>query len=75
MRALLKKERKGAIRELRKDAQFLADEREQRRVAEDVAYKKKIDKIMGGMQDERSEQKQLERAKSAIRKRAGKRSA
>lgn len=74
MRALLKKERKGAIRELRKDAQFLADEREQRRVAEDVAYKKKIDKIMGGMQDERSEQKQLERAKSAIRKRAGKRS-
>jgi len=27
------------------------------------------------MQDERSEQKQLERAKSAIRKRAGKRSA
>lgn len=74
MRALLKKERKGAIRELRKDAQFLADEREQRRVAEDVAYKKKIDKILGGMQDERSEQKQLERAKSAIRKRAGKRS-
>ena len=73
MRALLKKERKGAIRELRKDAQFIAEEREQRRVEEDAAYKKKIDKIVGGMQEERSEQKQLERAKALLKKRAGKR--
>jgi len=73
MRALVKKERKGAIRELRKDAQFIAEEREQRRIEEDVAYKKKIDKIVGGIQEERSEQKQLERAKSLLKKRAGKR--
>ncbi|WFD23194.1 nucleolar complex protein 14 [Malassezia equina] len=73
MRALVKKERKGAIRELRKDAQFIAEEREQRRVEEDAAYKKKIDKIVGGIQEERSEQKQLERAKSVLKKRAGKR--
>lgn len=73
MRALVKKERKGAIRELRKDAQFLAEEREQRRIEEDAAYKKKIDKIVGGIQEERSEQKQLERAKSLLKKRAGKR--
>ena len=73
MRALVKKERKGAIRELRKDAQFIAEEREQRRVEEDATYKKKIDKIVGGIQEERSEQKQLERAKSLLKKRAGKR--
>lgn len=69
---MLKKERKGAIRELRKDAQFLAEERDQRRVAEDTAYKKKMDKIVGGIQEERSEQKQLDRAKALIKKRAGK---
>ena len=72
LRAMLKKERKGAIRELRKDAQFLAEERDQRRVAEDTAYKKKMDKIVGGIQEERSEQKQLDRAKALIKKRAGK---
>ena len=69
---MLKKERKGAIRELRKDAQFLAEERDQRRVAEDTADKKKMDKIVGGIQEERSEQKQLDRAKALIKKRAGK---
>lgn len=73
LRAMLKKERKGAIRELRKDAQFIAEERDQRRVAEDTSYKKKIDKIVGGIQSERSEEKQLDRAKALIRKRAGKR--
>ncbi|WFD05676.1 nucleolar complex protein 14 [Malassezia vespertilionis] len=70
LRALLKKERKGAIRELRKDAQFLADTREKSRVEEDESYKRKIDKIVSGMQEERSEQKQHERAKALARKRA-----
>lgn len=72
LRALLKKERKGAIRELRKDAQFLAEAREQARVEEDVSYKRKIDKITSGLQEERSEQKQLDRAKAVLKKRAGK---
>ena len=73
LRALLKKERKGAIRELRKDAQFVAEAREQRRAEEDAAYKRKIDKITHGLQEERSEEKQLDRAKATLRKRAGKR--
>ncbi|WFD30401.1 nucleolar complex protein 14 [Malassezia sp. CBS 17886] len=73
LRAQLKKERKGAIRELRKDAQFLAEERERRRVEEDAVYKRKIHKIVGGLQDERSEEKQLEKTKAKIRKQAGKR--
>ncbi|WFC96697.1 nucleolar complex protein 14 [Malassezia brasiliensis] len=73
LRALLKKERKGAIRELRKDAQFVAEAREQRRAEEDAAYKRKIDRITHGLQEERSEEKQLDRAKATLRKRAGKR--
>lgn len=71
MRAMLKKERKGAIRELRKDASFLAEERERRRIAEDASYKRKIDRIVGGMQSERSEEKQLDRARALVKKRAG----
>lgn len=41
-------------------------------MCEDTAYKKKMDKIVGGIQEERSEQKQLDRAKALIKKRAGK---
>ncbi|WFD44677.1 nucleolar complex protein 14 [Malassezia psittaci] len=72
LRALLKKERKGAIRELRKDSQFVAEVREQRRAEEDAQYKRKIQKITHGLQEERSEEKQQERAKATLRKRAGK---
>ncbi|KAN0061064.1 nucleolar complex protein 14 [Thecaphora frezii] len=73
LRALIKKERKGAIRELRKDNQFLAEERRKEQAAEDEVYQKKIKKIMSTLQDERSEQKQMERQKAGLKKRAGKR--
>nr|CDI52239.1 related to NOP14-nuclear and nucleolar protein with possible role in ribosome biogenesis [Melanopsichium pennsylvanicum 4] len=72
MKALIKKERKGAIRELRRDNQFIAEVRRQDQAEEDQTYKKKIDKIMSTLQVERSEQKQLERAKANIKRRAGK---
>ncbi|PWZ03313.1 Nop14-like protein [Testicularia cyperi] len=72
MKALIKKERKGAIRELRKDNQFLATVRNEQRQQDDASYKRKIDKIMATLQDERSEQKQLERMKANIKRRAGK---
>ncbi|WFD00612.1 nucleolar complex protein 14 [Malassezia yamatoensis] len=71
LRALLKKERKGAIRELRKDSQFVAEVREQRRAEEDAQYQRKMQKITHGLQEERSEEKQQERAKATLRKRAG----
>lgn len=71
LRAQLKKERKGAVRELRKDNQFIAQERERQRAEEDAAYNKKIDKIVGSLQTERSEEKQLDKAKAKIRKQAG----
>ncbi|SPO21562.1 related to NOP14 - nuclear and nucleolar protein with possible role in ribosome biogenesis [Ustilago trichophora] len=72
MKALIKKERKGAIRELRRDNQFIAEVRRQDQAEEDRTYKKKMDKIMSTLQVERSEQKQLERAKANIKRRAGK---
>ncbi|EPQ28256.1 uncharacterized protein PFL1_04083 [Pseudozyma flocculosa PF-1] len=72
LRALIKKEKKGAIRELRKDNQFLAEERRKEQAAEDQSYQKKIKKIMSTLQDERSEQKQMERQKATLKKRAGK---
>ncbi|CBQ70722.1 related to NOP14-nuclear and nucleolar protein with possible role in ribosome biogenesis [Sporisorium reilianum SRZ2] len=72
MKALIKKERKGAIRELRRDNQFIAQVRRQDQEAEDQSYKKKMDKIMSTLQVERSEQKQMERAKANIKRRAGK---
>ncbi|KAJ1033240.1 hypothetical protein NDA13_001237 [Ustilago tritici] len=72
MKALIKKERKGAIRELRRDNQFIAEVRRQDQAEEDQSYKKKMDKIMSTLQVERSEQKQLERAKANIKRRAGK---
>ncbi|TKY89186.1 hypothetical protein EX895_001717 [Sporisorium graminicola] len=72
MKALIKKERKGAIRELRRDNQFIAQVRRQDQQEEDQSYKKKMDKIMSTLQVERSEQKQMERAKANIKRRAGK---
>lgn len=71
LRAQLKRERKGAIRELRKDAQFVASERAAEREAEDQSYKRKIDRIMGTIQSERSEEKELEKVKARLRRQAG----
>ena len=53
LKALLKKERKGAVRELRRDAQYIAQVRDQQRQEEDKGYKKKMDKIMSELQTER----------------------
>ncbi|WFD34435.1 nucleolar complex protein 14 [Malassezia cuniculi] len=71
LRAQLKRERKGAIRELRKDAQFIAAERAAEREAEDKSYKRKIDRIMGTLQSERSEEKAMDKAKARMRRQAG----
>lgn len=71
LKALVKKERKGAVRELRKDSQFLAAEKARERKVEEDEYKRKIGKIVSGLGEERSEQKMLEREKSRLKKRAG----
>ncbi|KAK9897630.1 Nop14-like protein [Cystobasidium minutum MCA 4210] len=63
LKALVKKERKGAIRELRKDSRFLAGERAKMQAEKDREYKSKIDKITAGLQEERHEEKRFERTK------------
>ncbi|KDE05828.1 hypothetical protein MVLG_03772 [Microbotryum lychnidis-dioicae p1A1 Lamole] len=57
LRSLVKKEKKGAIRELRKDNRFLAGEEAKKKREKDVAYEAKIKKIMVGLADERAEEK------------------
>lgn len=42
LKALYKKEKKGAVRELRKDNRFLAGEEARRKNQEDVTYQKKV---------------------------------
>lgn len=63
LKALVKKERKGAIRELRKDSRFLAGERAKMQAEKDREYKSKIDRITAGLQEERHEEKRFERTK------------
>jgi len=59
---LYKKERKGAIRELRKDAKFLAVERNKERKEKDVEYEKRMRSVVGSITTtERAEEKAAER--------------
>ncbi|GAA6061105.1 hypothetical protein JCM10212_006136 [Sporobolomyces blumeae] len=69
LKALYKKEKKGAVRELRKDNKFLAVEEAKRKKQDDAAYEKKITKIMGSLQDERAEEKAFEREKAKGKRR------
>ena len=75
VKALYKKEKKGAIRELRKDNRFLAGEEARRKAEADQVYERKIAKVMSGLQDERAEEKKFERQKVAGKKRDKARSA
>ncbi|GAA6043992.1 hypothetical protein JCM8097_000179, partial [Rhodosporidiobolus ruineniae] len=63
LRQLYRKEKKGAVRELRGDNRFLAMEEQRRKKEDDAQYEKKIQKITRGLQDERAEEKAHERAK------------
>ncbi|KAF8681461.1 Nop14-like protein [Rhizoctonia solani] len=71
LRAEYRKERKGALRELRKDNKFLAAERAKRQEEVDAAYKQRMARVVGEMHSERAEQKQMEREKKREKKRAG----
>ena len=61
LRSQYKKERKGAIRELRKDARFMADVKSRERRVKDEAYDKRMRSVMGGLGSERAEEKEMER--------------
>ncbi|CAG8528317.1 11595_t:CDS:10, partial [Ambispora leptoticha] len=63
LKAQYKKERKGAIRELRKDSQFIAREKLSKIKERDAAYKKKIGGIMSILEAEQHEKKSYEKSR------------
>ncbi|KAK4688649.1 nucleolar protein 14, partial [Tremellales sp. Uapishka_1] len=71
LKALFKKERKGAIRELRKDNKFLAGEKSREQAVKDKAYTTKMRRVEGEIHVERAEEKAMEREKNRDKRRAG----
>ncbi|TRM67830.1 nucleolar protein 14 [Schizophyllum amplum] len=72
LRSQYKQERKGAIRELRKDARFLAGVQQQQQKEKDSAYKTSMNRVFGSLEGERAEQKRMDRENQRDKKRAGK---
>ena len=72
LKALYRKEHKGAMRELRKDNKFLAGEQARREAEKDAAYKSRMAKVQGELQVERAEEKAIQREKAKDSRRAGK---
>ena len=73
LRKQYKEERKGAIRELRKDARFLAGVEQEKRLEKDGSYHERMKKVFGSIEVERAEEKELERKKAREKRRAGRR--
>ena len=71
MRAQFKQERKGAIRELRKDARFLANVEQKKEIEKDRAYNERMKRVVGSIESERAEEKRMEREKSKEKRRSG----
>ncbi|WRT67141.1 uncharacterized protein IL334_004107 [Kwoniella shivajii] len=71
LKALYKKERKGAIRELRKDNKFLAGEKAREQAEKDKDYNSKMKKVEGSLNVERAEEKEMQREKQREKRRAG----
>lgn len=71
LKAQYKKEKKGAMRELRKDNRFLAAEKAREQAAKDAEYNAKMRKAVGGLNDERAEEKQMEKEKKREKRRRG----
>lgn len=72
LKALYRKEHKGAMRELRKDNRFLAGEQAKKQAEKDAAYASRMAKVHGEIQLERAEEKSLAREKARDERRAGK---
>lgn len=71
LRYQYKQERKGAIRELRKDAQFLSGVKHKEQQEKDQVYKDRMNRVMNDLEGERAEQKKMDREKLKEKKRAG----
>jgi nucleolar protein 14 len=71
LRAQYRQEKKGELRELRKDNRFLTAVVQEKKEGQDRAYNERMKKVMGGLEGERVEQRR-EKAKAKEKKRAGK---
>lgn len=71
LRRQYKEEKRGAIRELRKDARFLAGVEQQKQKEKDEAYALSMKRVFTTIEGERAEEKQMERDKSRAKRRAG----
>ncbi|KAI1759756.1 Nop14-like protein [Hypoxylon sp. FL1150] len=72
LKAEHKKERKGAMRELRKDASFMAREQLRIKKAKDAAYEKKYKRLVAEIQGEEGREANAYEREKQMRKRAGK---
>lgn len=63
LEAQVKKEKKGAIRELRKDARFMSREKVKQRKEKDEEYNKMIRGVMTMLETDQAEKNRLERQK------------
>lgn len=71
LRYQVKQEKKGAIRELRKDAKFLAAVEHKQQAEKDRAYKDRMNKAFSVLEGERAEQKAMDREKAKEKRRSG----
>lgn len=72
LKAQHRKEKKGAMRELRKDNRFLAGVQQERQEKKDQEYKARMAKAFAGLESERAEQRKEEKEKRRAKRRAGK---
>ncbi|KAJ1987971.1 nucleolar complex protein 14 [Coemansia spiralis] len=70
LRRQINREKRGAVRELRRDAQFVAGERLRAQREKDSMYKEKMKKAWGVLEDDQSQMKKLDRR--LIKERKGK---
>ncbi|KAM3525631.1 hypothetical protein NHJ13051_003898 [Beauveria bassiana] len=68
-----KRERKGAMRELRKDANFMAREKLRTKIAKDEAYEKKFKRLVSEIQSEEGRESNVYEREKSARKRANNR--
>lgn len=73
LRRQLKQEKKGAVRELRKDARFLAAVKQKEQQDRDRMYNERLKKAHASIEPERAEEKAMLREKARGKRRAGKR--
>lgn len=72
LKSMYKKEKKAAVRELRKDAKFIASEKARQQAEKDKEYNEKMVKAVSSISSERAEEKMMDRMKKIAKLRAGK---